>query len=412
MINLYIFNEANKGPLYGIGTYNHELSLAAHQSRINVCIIHLWSNKKQMQTEEANGIKHWFFPAPVSVPQTIDYGTRIEQYYTNIVYLLKLYIEKINDLIFHLNYQQSGKLAEALKEAFDCRIVTAIHHFEWGYLLLGNVTRFKKIVSSNNDDLPEVIDNRVMSIYRSEKNFYEKVDHIICLSKNTQQIIWDDYQIKPDKTTLIYNGLNESTLIADKRALRQQYNIPDSPVILFVGRLHYIKGLMYALRAFRLVLEKLPDCHFIIAGNGSIDMYKQEFEATGKHITLTGLIDRDRLYDLYSIADIGVMPSFHEQCSYVAIEMMMFGIPLIASTSTGLREMVEDGVTGLHIPVEEYPDRVEINSSLLAEKMLYLLQHPQERKRMGQNARKRYELLYSAEVFRQKIFDFYQSVSV
>ena len=36
------------------------------------------------------------------------------------------------------------------------------------------------------------------------------------------------------------------------------------------------------------------------------------------------------------------MPSFHEQCSYVAIEMMMYGIPLIGTDSTGLKEMLGD----------------------------------------------------------------------
>jgi glycosyltransferase involved in cell wall biosynthesis len=89
---------------------------------------------------------------------------------------------------------------------------------------------------------------------------------------------------------------------------------------------------------------------------------------------------------------------------------MRHGVPLTASTSTGLKEMVEDGVTGLHIPVIEYPDRVEIDSTLLAEKMLYLLQHPEERQRLGANARKRYETLYSAEIFRRNMLDFYNSL--
>ena len=49
--------------------------------------------------------------------------------------------------------------------------------------------------------------------------------------------------------------------------------------------------------------------------------------------------------------------------------------------------MVENGVSRL-IPVEEYPDKVEIDSALLAEKMLFLLQNPDKSKRLGKNARK------------------------
>ena len=50
-------------------------------------------------------------------------------------------------------------------------------------------------------------------------------------------------------------------------------------------------------------------------------------------------MDKNLLFEFYQIADVGVMPSFHEQCSYVAIEMMMMGVPLITSDSTGLKEM-------------------------------------------------------------------------
>lgn len=71
---------------------------------------------------------------------------------------------------------------------------------------------------------------------------------------------------------------------------------------------------------------------------------------------------------------------------YVAIEMMMHGLPIIGSTSTGLYEMIENNITGLHIPVMEYADKTEIDSSLLAEKMLYLLQHPIETKQMAKRA--------------------------
>jgi len=43
---------------------------------------------------------------------------------------------------------------------------------------------------------------------------------------------------------------------------------------------------------------------------------------------------------------------------------------------------------------------------------LYLLQHPEERKRMGANARKRYENVYSADIFSENMLNFYQSLSV
>lgn len=165
----------------------------------------------------------------------------------------------------------------------------------------------------------------------------------------------------------------------------------------------------YALRAFRIILENYPDCRFLIAGSGDFDKYLLECKDIWMNIIWTGLVEMEKLYELYTIADIGVMPSFHEQCSYVAIEMMMHGLPIIASTSTGLGEMIENNVTGLHIPVIEYTDRAEIDSSLLAKKMLYLLKHPLVTIRMGQNGRKRYFENYSLEIFRENMLKLYKS---
>ena len=127
-------------------------------------------------------------------------------------------------------------------------------------------------------------------------------------------------------------------------------------------------------------------------------------------MNFTGQLGKKELFELYELSDIGIMPSFHEQCSYVAIEMMMHALPIIGSTSTGLKEMIEDGVSGFHIPVIEYENKTEIDVDLFAEKMLYLLQNPKERQRMGQNNRKRYEFHYSMSLFRNNMLNLYQSL--
>jgi len=58
-------------------------------------------------------------------------------------------------------------------------------------------------------------------------------------------------------------------------------------------------------------------------------------------ITFAGKVDKELLSVFYQISDVGVMASFHEQCSYVAIEMMAYGI-LVGTDTTGLKEMLED----------------------------------------------------------------------
>jgi glycosyltransferase involved in cell wall biosynthesis len=120
-------------------------------------------------------------------------------------------------------------------------------------------------------------------------------------------------------------------------------------------------------------------------------------------------LNKDSLHELYSVADIGVVPSLHEPFGLVAVEMMMHGLPLIATATSGLNEVVDD-TCGLKIPIIENQESVEIDSGLLAEKIKYLFQNPEDRQRMGQNARKRYEEKYSMEMFRKNMLNFYHSL--
>ena len=64
----------------------------------------------------------------------------------------------------------------------------------------------------------------------------------------------------------------------------------------------------------------------------------------------------------------------------------------------------------LKIPLIRYSDRVEIDTKLLAEKILYILSHPKEARKLGENGRKRYEQMYTSEIFGQKMIQFYQSL--
>lgn len=113
-------------------------------------------------------------------------------------------------------------------------------------------------------------------------------------------------------------------------------------LILFVGRLDDIKGLDLLIQAFRKILIDGNTVRLIIIGDGNFEYYINQGSDISAKITYVGKISKERLYSYYQVADIGVIPSFHEQCSYVAIEMMMFGLPIIGTDSTGLNEMILD----------------------------------------------------------------------
>ena len=106
------------------------------------------------------------------------------------------------------------------------------------------------------------------------------------------------------------------------------------------------------IKAFRMLLKKNPDCRLVIAGDGDLSKYIYESRYCSK-ITFVGKLPHKELYLLYQIADIGVLPSLMEQCSYTVIEMLMFGLPIIGTTTPGISEMIEDGVHGYKVKIRK-----------------------------------------------------------
>jgi glycosyltransferase len=407
-MNLYIFNETRRGAVYGVGTYIRELTVALKDSDINICVVNLTSDRPQIQTEETDGIRHWYFPSAISEQRTTGDQKQWELYFRNIVYLLRLRIKDTKDLIFHLNYCQSGKLAEELKNAFDCSIVAVAHFYGWGFTVYDNPERLRRVL---NEEHPDSFDENIKKSVEEERSYYSKADRIICLSNCMKEIMCRDYGLDAAKISVISNGLLDvADTATHTKLLRKKWNIPPGEkIILFAGRMDEVKGLSYLIRAFREILEQFPNCRLMIAGSGNYDTYLQEAKEICTKISFTGLLEKKDLYEIYQIADVGTVPSLFEPFGYVAVEMMMHKLPVVATATSGLNE-VADETCGVKVPVTVLPDSVKIDTSILAQKIVYLLQNPVEAKQLGRNGRKRYLEKYSSEVFRNNMLQAYKSV--
>lgn len=405
-MNLYIFNETRRGSIFGIGTYIKELAIALRNSEIHVSIINLMSDDPQIQINDINGIKYWNFPKVISENRILDNQEQRDLYFKNIVYLLKVHIINEEKLIFHINYHQCANLAIELKRMFDCKIISVAHFSEWGFLIFDNKYQLEYLLDKNNTD------NFALNLKRSieeEKKDYLATDHTICLSNYMQNILYKYYKIELSKISVIHNGLSniKNTPIRNNK-LRKKWNFQcNEKIILFVGRLDQVKGIHYLIRAFHKVLQTISNCHMIIVGNGDYDTFFQEAKNICTKITFTGLLDKSDLYELYQIANVGVVPSLFEPFGYVPIEMMMHELPIIATATSGLNEVVDDSC-GIKIPLVTTDNKVEIDTSLLAEKIIFLLQNPKKAKLLGKNGRKRYLEKYTNEIFKKNMLTFYK----
>ena len=399
MKHIFLFNENSRAAVYGIGTYIRQLAECFKDRKdVRLHIIELQSGKKEMEIIELADCCTYYFPS------TQLSCNKLPIYYRNVWYILKIRMCQLetSNLIFHLNYFQEYPLIKLIKNDYpNSKTIFTIHYFDWCFMLKGNSGYFKRIIHTEKELITDNKEMVVFKSYEEEKRLFREVDHVICLSEYAKNLLLENYAISDKKISLIYNGLKDEYVQLsqeEKRNINNQLFFEEhNKIILFVGRLDEIKGVDVLIEAFKEVVKKDPDTYLIIVGDGDYSTYLKKSAEFWKKIIFTGRLEKDMLYKLYQIVDLGVMPSFHEQCSYVAIEMMMFDIPLIISTTTGLNEMLSDQES--HIEIIEKDDSVFISPDLLSQKILYKLENTSNKKRTINRNR------YIAEYTLQKMCD-------
>jgi glycosyltransferase len=398
MKQLIIFDESSRSAIYGVGTYIREITHSLCEHYQIIVVIH-YSEKNEFIITDRKTYKE------ISIPRNqlkFIEGKNDIRYFSNSLYLIYDYINSKNEVIFLLNHFRRSNFIDLLKEYWpQSKVLLTVHYMYWCFLIEGNTSYFKEIISREKKDRNIQIERDVFIEYQIEKKCLEKVDHIISLSKYTQNILVDLYNIPHDKITLIYNGLEDNKHILsqqEKLSLKKQLQIQNcSKIILFVGRIDKIKGIEELIKAFKIL--KRENCCLLIIGNGELlNNCLSECEGYRNRIIFTGYLSKDLIYKYYQIADAGVLLSKHEQCSYVAIEMMMHGIPIIASDTTGLDEMVTDGVNGYKIRTVENRKIVSFDIDDCSSLLSFMLDTDNSRLRI--EARNKYDREYTS--FRMK----------
>jgi rhamnosyl/mannosyltransferase len=174
-----------------------------------------------------------------------------------------------------------------------------------------------------------------------------------------------------------------------------------SPVVLFVGRLNYYKGVEYLIDAMEQIEATL-----LVAGDGerrSALQQQARDQRVDDQIQFLGYVSDTKLASAYRAADLFVLPSVEpsEAFGIVQLEAMARELPVVnTSLPTGVPWVSQDGETGITVPTRDV--------TALATAINTLLKDDQLRRRYGEQARKRVERLFTRDKMLKKIQTIYK----
>lgn len=162
--------------------------------------------------------------------------------------------------------------------------------------------------------------------------------------------------------------------------------------MLWYGRFVEEKGLDTLIEAAPKILQQAPELRITLAGDGptqkriqrkvkSLKLSCFEFPGVIKHDQLPKLLDESMLF---------VLPSLQEGMPFSLLEAMASGKPVVASDIDGIRDLISNDVNGVLVP-RSTPDA-------LSNAIIDLLNNPEKRRRLGEEARKTIESKYTWKI--------------
>ena len=283
------------------------------------------------------------------------------------------------DLI-HSHYWMSGVAALELRKIWQVPVVNMFHTL---VLMKNRVAQSKEEIEGG---------------YRleGEKKVLQEADRIIAATPaELAQLQWL-YQADVRKVVVIPPGVDTCKFypIPEDEAKEYIGVPPCGRMVLFVGRIEPLKGLDVLIEAIaRLhqqdILGENGFCLVVIGGepetsSESMSTEMARIQALREQYKLQDLVaflgkrGQDTLPYYYSAAEVVVVPSHYESFGMVALEAMACGTPVVASQVGGLAYLVQDGITGYTVPVDD--------PQALAERVLGILSNPSLRQQLGNHA--------------------------
>ena len=294
-------------------------------------------------------------------------------------------------------YSEVQRFAEevaALSRNLDFDVV---HAHDWmtfpaGVMIAGLTGRplVVHVHSLEFDRSGAAVNTRINEI---ERMGMQAADVVVAVSHYTANIINREHGIAREKIAVVHNGVYPKQV---RSTYRYGYK-PAAKIVLFLGRITFQKGPDYFVEAAARVIPHIPDVMFVMAGAG--DMLPGMVERVHQlglqnNFHFPGFLRGEEVEQMFSIADLYVMPSVSEPFGIAALEAISFDTPVIISRQSGVSEVLGHALKVDFWDVERMADLI-INALLhdeLREDMVGMAHEEVKRVRWDASAMKTLDL--------------------
>lgn len=225
------------------------------------------------------------------------------------------------------------------------------------------------------------------------------------------------YGYSEHKIRVIHNGVDaeryDSARIPHQQVeeFREKIGIGSLPMIFFIGRLTWVKGVDSLILAIPQILKEIPDAKLVVLGIGEMEQMLTQMVRDlhlGKNVLLHfKMVPEEERLLYYAACDLAVFPSKYEPFGIVCAEAMSMGKPVVvgARGTSGFREQViplGDGICGYHIDPYDPSD--------IAKYVVKILKSPDLAETMGRNGRSRVLEHFTWETVADKTIGVYQDL--
>lgn len=224
-----------------------------------------------------------------------------------------------------------------------------------------------------------------------------KTDHIIAISVDNYRQLGEYAEIAKNRLHLINNGIEIDRFLDN----HDKASIPVEKgdlVITCIAELHERKGHKYLIQAFQKLQQTIPRLHLVLVGRGPSekDLKEQFRNVTNLHF----LGWREDIPQILKASDLFVLPSLREAFGLVVVEAMASGVVVVATDNGGIKDIIENGKSGLLVPPG--------NTERLVEAISTLLKNPDQKRDLERAALERVKTHFTAERMAEKTAEVYQ----